>query len=136
MSMFLGFLPELVDVWNTNRSLRWQQKHAIDNNNNIESTSTTLPLPVNATLRLNIPTMGCVACVNKINLSLRQCASAANIRKETSWLTDSAAKGGMAELLLSVRTREELDVIVKEVVAVVKDAGFKCSVESLQVDKS
>lgn len=133
-SLFLGFLPEIVDVWNTNRSLRWKQKHAIDNDGSAESASTTSPLPITAKLRLDIPTMGCVACVNKINTSIRQCGSKANVREETSRLSQGDRKGGTAELLLSVRTHEDLDLTTKEVIAAVNKAGFDCTVESLQID--
>ncbi len=81
-------------------------------------------------LKLNIPTMGCVACVNKVNSSIRGCNSAAeHILDESSWLT--GAKGGEAELIIRGRTREEIDHIVEEVVDAVKVAGFRCDVESI-----
>jgi copper chaperone CopZ len=92
-------------------------------------------ITVEATLTLNIPTMGCVACVNKVDASIRGCNSAARIREETSWLTGGAAKGGAAELVILGRTNEEINRVVDEVVAAVKDAGFRCDVESLRVDK-
>ena len=101
------------------------------------SSTSSSPLPVAAKLRLDIPTMGCVSCVNKVDTSIRQCKSAANIREETSWLTDDgSAKGGVAELSIMARTNEEVDAIAKEVVAAVKKAGFQCNVESLRVDKN
>eukprot|EP00579_Thalassiosira_antarctica_P027299 CAMPEP_0202026346 /NCGR_PEP_ID=MMETSP0905-20130828/58659_1 /ASSEMBLY_ACC=CAM_ASM_000554 /TAXON_ID=420261 /ORGANISM="Thalassiosira antarctica, Strain CCMP982" /LENGTH=222 /DNA_ID=CAMNT_0048589533 /DNA_START=321 /DNA_END=986 /DNA_ORIENTATION=- len=117
ISLFLGFLPELVDIWNTTRSQQWQQKHK---DMQLSSTSSS-PLPVAAKLRLDIPTMGCVSCVNKVDTSIRQCKSAANIREETSWLTDDgSAKGGVAELSIMARTNEEVDAIAQEVVTAVK----------------
>ncbi|KAL7539213.1 hypothetical protein ACHAXR_010881 [Thalassiosira sp. AJA248-18] len=136
LSLILAFLPELVDIWNTNRSRQWQQKHVDDDSKNVveESTSTSSYVAKTAKLRLNIPTMGCVACVNKVDTSIRQCKSAPNIREETSWLTDSSAKGGMAELLISAKSNEDIDLIAEEVVDAVKNAGFHCDVESLQVD--
>mmetsp|Transcript_24060 Transcript_24060/g.51021 ORF Transcript_24060/g.51021 Transcript_24060/m.51021 type:complete len:366 (+) Transcript_24060:109-1206(+) len=131
ISLFLAFLPELVDIWNTNRSQQWQQKH---DNSNEQSISNSSSFPITAKLRLDIPTMGCVACVNKVDTSIRQCKSAANIRGEKSWLTDSSAKGGLAELSILANTNEEVDAIAEEVVTAVKDAGFQCDVESLQVE--
>jgi len=128
VSLFLAFLPELVDIWNTTRSQQWQKK------NIVEPTSIVSPFPMEAKLRLDIPSMGCVACVNKIDTSIRQSKSAANIRGETSWLNDGSAKGGMAELSILAKTKEEIDTITEEVLAAISDAGFQCSVESLQVD--
>lgn len=131
LSLFLAFLPESLDIWNTVRSRQWQQTSR-DNNNKVGASSL---LPVSAKLRLNCPTMGCVACVNKIDTSIRQCKSAANnIREEMSWLTETAKKGGTAELTISATTNEEIDRIAKEVVAAVEKAGFQCDVESLRVE--
>jgi hypothetical protein len=135
--MSLAFLPELVDIWNANRSRRWQRTHVDDRcdlggkKTAISSSSVT----VEAKLTLGIPTMGCVACVNKVDASIRGCNSAALIKEETSWLTGGAAKGGTAELLIVARTNEEINRTVEDVVAAVKDAGFRCDIKSLRVDK-
>jgi len=118
-SLLVTFLPELVDVLNTTRSRRWQAKTNVS------------ALPLSAKLLLNCPTMGCVACVNKVDTSIRQSKSAANIIEETSWLTDSTTKGGMAELTIRGRTEDEIKEIVDEVVAVLGNAGFQCSVDTL-----
>lgn len=77
--------------------------------------------------------MGCVACVNKVDTSIRLCKLAGNIRGETSWLTEGSTKGGKAELSISARSREEIETIVEEVVSAVSSAGFRCTVDSLQV---
>ena len=83
-----------------------------------------------AKLKLNIPTMGCVACVKKVNSAIRGCNSAAaHILDESSWLT--GVKGGEAEIIIRGSTIEEIDQIVDEVVAAVKVAGFRCDVESI-----
>ena len=130
VSLSLAFLPELVDIWNANRSKQWRQLRVDDKRGSGEKSSIT----VEAKLTLNIPTMGCVACVNKVDASIRRCNSAASIKEETSWLTGDAAKGGgAAELTIVGGTNEEIDRIVEEVVASVKDAGFRCDVESLRV---
>lgn len=118
MSLVLGFLPELVYAWNTFK--RWQR-------------TADTSYPIAAQLRLDIPTMGCVACVNKVDNSIRQCKSASNIKEEMSWLTDDKAKGGIADVTLSARTSEEIDEIIKDIVAAVETAGFQCNVASLQV---
>lgn len=92
--------------------------------------------PITAKLTLDCHTMGCVACVNKIDTSIRQCKSAANIREESSWLNEEgSAKGGMAEVTISAESNDGINVIVDEVVAAVEDAGFQCKVKSLQILK-
>ncbi len=137
-SLLLAFLPELLDIWNTNRSHQWQRDSRPTSRNRDEKESVALSpsLPFEAKVRLTIPTMGCVACVNKVDSSIRRCVSAANnniIREEKSWLSDDPAKGGVAELTLFGKTREEIDGVVEEVIAAVHDAGFVCKVASLQV---
>ena len=82
-----------------------------------------------AKLKLDCPTMGCVACVNKVDSSIRQCKSSANIIEETSWLTDTSTKGGKAELLLFATTKDDIDQIVDEVINAVNKSGFECSVD-------
>lgn len=86
-----------------------------------------------AKLTLDCPTMGCVACVNKIDRSIGQCKSSANIIEESSWLVDTS-KGGKAELLISATTKEEIVQIVDEVIACVNKSGFECSVDSIQYE--
>jgi copper chaperone CopZ len=135
VSLLLAFLPELVDIWNTNRTQQWQRSDMNPGGNYDEKAATSLSsLPIDAKVRLTIPTMGCVACVNKVDTSIRRCISAANnIKEERSWLSDTAAKGGVAELTVSGKTREEIDEVVEEVIAAVHDAGFVCKVASFEV---
>ena len=152
VSISLAFLPEFVDIWNAIRSRRrrrWRRTHHVDDDDNecdsggnattatasSSSPSSSILAVVEAKLTLDIPTMGCVACVNKVDASIRGCNSAALIREETSWLTGGAAKGGAAEISILGRTNEEIDRAVEDVVAAVKGAGFRCDVKNLRVEK-
>ena len=68
VSLLLAFLPELVDIWNTNRTQQWQRSDMNPGGNYDEKAATSLSsLPIDAKVRLTIPTMGCVACVNKVD---------------------------------------------------------------------
>jgi copper chaperone CopZ len=132
VSLYLAFLPELVDIY-TNLSRQRQKNHSrfqnITNDQSIAASSLSSNV-LETKLKLNIPTMGCVACVNKVNASIRGCNSAAeHILDESSWLTGT--NGGEAELIIRGRTREEIDQIVEEVVDAAKVAGFRCNVESI-----
>eukprot|EP00970_Alexandrium_tamarense_P018535 scaffold13347_cov188-Alexandrium_tamarense.AAC.4 len=95
-----------------------------------------LPSTTRATLRLAIPSMGCVACVNKIDTSIRNCKYyvSSNINQERSWLTDDSQKGGMAELSIWASSSDDVQKIAEEVVSAVTNAGFECKVDSLQMD--
>jgi len=123
LSLLLTFLPECIDILNRIRTRKVEQQK----NNDIQQTMSS------AKLTLDCPTMGCVACVNKIDSSIRQCKSSANIIEETSWLTDTS-KGGKAELLISAATKKNIYQIVDEVIAAIKKNGFECSVDSIQYE--
>lgn len=124
VSLFLAFLPELVFVFNSLERNQWKKQK-----------ETSLPKnAVTAKIQLAIPTMGCIACVNKIDTSIRQCDSAASITQERSWLTEGSGKGGMAELKISAQSTEDIDVVIQNVVTAIKNAGFECKTKSLQID--
>ncbi|KAL7496245.1 hypothetical protein ACHAWT_004466 [Skeletonema menzelii] len=78
--------------------------------------------------------MGCIACVNKIDTSIRQCESAASITQEKSWLTEGPGKGGMAELKISGQSTEDIDKVIQNVVTAIENAGFECKTERLHID--
>ncbi len=124
LSLFLAFLPELVYVFNSIARDQWKKQNDTSSQNNA----------VTATIQLAIPTMGCIACVNKIDTSIRQCESAASITQEKSWLTEGAGKGGMAELKISAQSTEDIDKVIQNVVTAITNAGFECKPESLQID--
>lgn len=120
ISLFLAFLPELVHTFNLIQTTQWKQRQITGRS-------------VTAKLQLAIPGMGCVACVNKIDASIRQCKSATRIAEEKSWLNaPEMGKGGMAELIISASSDEEVDDIVKSVISAIREAGFECQKKSLQ----
>ena len=124
LSLFLAFLPELVYVFNSIARNQWKKQNDTSLQNNA----------VTATIQLAIPTMGCIACVNKIDTSIRQCESAASITQEKSWLTEGTEKGGMAELKISAQSTEDVDKVIQNVVTAITNVGFECKTESLQID--
>jgi copper chaperone CopZ len=124
LSLFLAFLPELVHIFNLIKTNQWKKRQISFQNNDV----------VTAKLQLQIPGMGCVACVNKIDASIRQCKSATRIVQEKSWLNaPEMGKGGMAELIISASSDEEVDGIVKSVISAIREAGFECQKKSLQI---
>eukprot|EP01082_Thalassiosira_pseudonana_P000855 g830.t1 g830 contig10:810676-811267(-) len=124
ISLLIGFLPEVVHLWNASQT---RQRF---------NSGTTPNFKTRATLRLAIPSMGCVACVNKIDTSIRNCKYyvSSNINQERSWLTEDSQKGGMAELSIWASSSDDVQKIAEEVVSAVTNAGFECKVDSLQMD--
>eukprot|EP00532_Pseudo-nitzschia_australis_P003497 CAMPEP_0168187408 /NCGR_PEP_ID=MMETSP0139_2-20121125/15011_1 /TAXON_ID=44445 /ORGANISM="Pseudo-nitzschia australis, Strain 10249 10 AB" /LENGTH=351 /DNA_ID=CAMNT_0008109603 /DNA_START=254 /DNA_END=1309 /DNA_ORIENTATION=+ len=103
--------------------------------------NTSIPL-LRATLIVDVPTMGCVACINKIESSLRQC-SPKNIDGATSWLNEdnnnnikmNGKKGGRARIEVCAESKEELDSVTQSVIGVIENAGFRgTTVQSLDVN--
>ncbi len=124
LSLFLAFLPELVHTFNLIKTTQWKKRQISIQNTDV----------VTAKLQLAIPGMGCVACVNKIDASIRHCKSATRITQEKSWLNaPEMGKGGMAELIISASSDEEVDDIVKSVISTIREAGFECQKKSLQI---
>ncbi len=123
LSLFLAFLPELVYVFNSLDRIQWKKQKNV-----------SLQNALTAKLQLACPTMGCIACVNKIDTSIRQCESANSITQEKSWLTEGPGKGGMAELHISSSSTEEIDEVIQNVVTAIKKAGFECKIENVQID--
>ena len=124
LSLFLAFLPEIVYVFNSIARNQWKKQNDTSLQNNA----------VTATIQLAIPAMGCIACVNKIDTSIRQCESAVSITQEKSWLTEGPGKGGMAELKISAQSTEDIDKVIQNVVTAITNAGFEYKIESLQID--
>lgn len=125
LSLFLAFLPELMYIFNSIARNRWKKQN---NDTSLQNNALT------ANIQLAIPTMGCIACVNKIDTSIRQCESAASITQEKSWLTEGPGKGGMAELKISGQSTEDIDKVIQNVVTAIENAGFECKTERLHID--
>jgi copper chaperone CopZ len=122
MSLTLAFLPEGVHLWNKLATLKFFKSNDMSNDEHQNQ-----QLPINAKITLNIPTMGCVACVNKVDSSIRGCSFYA----KKSWLKDG--KGGVAELIVFTENEAGVNKIVEEVKRAVERAGFPCEVESILI---
>jgi copper chaperone CopZ len=130
----VAILPELVFGWNEVIRSRWKK-------NSSEATGNALEPTFKATMVVEVPTMGCVACVNKIESSLRNCAPE-NIESASSWLNpkdqpanESGKKGGRAKIELKASSTEDLDVLSKRLVGAIEDAGFKGStIEIMEIE--
>lgn len=87
-----------------------------------------------ATIHLKIKDMGCAACVNKINESMRRLDKKDDdicIKRMESGLNDEE-KGGWATLVLALSNEDEIDILVKDAVQTVEEAGFQCVLERVE----
>jgi copper chaperone CopZ len=113
----VALLPEALDVWN--------RRNALD-------TASSAPPSRNliATVQLDIPTMGCVACIKSVNNALRQIPG---VEHAVSSLDDKG-NGGQAQVRIAADSRDDVDAIVATLQAAVTDAGFFGSkVDSLHI---
>lgn len=130
----IALLPEIVFGWNQLLRSQWRKKAQ-------SSTNTVGTQQIQATLVVEVPTMGCVACVNKIESSLRN-AAPNEIETATSWLnpkesaTEGKKKGGKAKIQVKVSSSEQLDDLAQSLVGAIEDAGFQGStIEKLEIQE-
>ena len=147
---FVALLPELLDVWNIYLEHQQQQMKVQSLDDKMvtacETSNNTLLQPLQATITLSIPTMGCVACINTIDSSLRQVASTTTFDKQqeqeqqqgviqaiSTTLNPFGIKGGQACIQVQVRNQYELDQLIQQLVQAVHVAGFEpCIVDSVK----
>lgn len=111
--------PEFLHLWNV-----WKE-------DNRSTASEVTTMPFQATLKLDIPTMGCVACINKINSALQEDE---RILEAHSALNPLGAKGGHATVRVASQTREELDQLFETIVKSIENAGFEpCRIKSMEL---
>jgi copper chaperone CopZ len=107
----VALLPELVHVSNT-----WRQKQQ-------QATAAVTVDPSAAAahyvLELEIPTMGCVACIQSIDASL---ANVPGVLQVSSELAPLGRKGGLATL--RVATDDDVTLLTNRLVDAIHQAGF------------
>lgn len=120
----VALMPEMVHLWNLHVVERVRLRDKATESNGIH-----------ATIEMTIPTMGCVACINKIDSSLRSCAPT-EIVEARSWLEPSG-RGGRALVRGVASTREQAEELAESLVDAVEGAGFEpCLVDSIHFENS
>jgi hypothetical protein len=124
-------MPEMVYLWNNNYVRdQFQNKKGMDK---ILVQTVTESSPMEVQVNLNIPTMGCVACIQKIDATVRRTIPQRNMISNTSWLDPNRVKGGKCSIRLKLVDQDD-DVmsIVDTIIQEVKNAGFNtCQLESV-----
>lgn len=118
----VALLPEAIDVWNGFQSSSLPTSTRVD----ISSSRQLV-----GTVRINIPTMGCVGCVKSVDNALRQVPGVA---VAASALTGGGVAGGHSHVQIAADSETEVAAIVELLKTAVSDAGFfGGSVESVQI---
>lgn len=86
----IALLPEMVHVWNNAKVRR--EKPPLQHHQQQPSSYTSEPNAPTMEVKVEIPTMGCVACINKIDAALRQVPY---VMEASSSLNPFGAKGDM-----------------------------------------
>ena len=118
ISFVFALMPELLHKWNHSLSFRKGR-----------ATQMNADANVCVTVELDIPSMGCVSCINKIDSMLSGISGVINSR---SWLIDDP-KGGRARMVISANSNDDFDEIIKSVVKRVASSGFPCTVDTVAV---
>ena len=122
----LALLPEFIHVWNVAmRSFRTKRRQ--ENVSVLSGSGEAAPI-ISATMIVDVPTMGCVACINKIDSALqRQMDAKNNIVSAKTWLDSDSPKGGKTKVRFDATSEEELLNAKNQVLQTIEAAGFKGS---------
>ncbi|KAL3928784.1 MAG: hypothetical protein SGARI_004937 [Bacillariaceae sp.] len=123
----LALMPEGVQLWNELAKRQWHNKVLREEAKLQNSAFGEAGTPrLRASIFLEIPTMGCVACINKIDSSLRGCAPS-QVIEARSWL-EKDKKGGGARLDVFAETEDDLQLLSQSIVKSIDGAGFEGSI--------
>jgi copper chaperone CopZ len=131
----MALLPEALHVLNT-----LVERRLADDK--IDLDTNTPPGIFHATVELDIPTMGCVACINSIDAALRNSVAVSKmdskkggprVLEAVSSLLPLGQKGGRATVRVSASNDEELTLLTNALVHAVTKVGFaSCTVQSVR----
>lgn len=130
--------PELVHLFNSWRSQRrvadLLQSTDITTTNLKDSTVANGPQAIRATVQLEIPTMGCVACINTIDGTLqRQTSLRAQVVRAASALHPLGRKGGSATVEVVAEGEQALTEMIRQLQEATDRIGFEgASVTSIR----
>ena len=134
----LALLPEITHVYN-----KFVQKQYLSTQNeesSFKSDDTSLHPFIEAKIEVDVPSMGCVACINKIDASMvpftKNKSNEAKVIQASTWLNDksesSSKRGGRVQFKVQGNTSDQVEEIVKDVTNAITESGFNCFVSSIQ----
>lgn len=124
----IAMLPEFLHLYNTHRAPGKEKVVLFEPPASMTGSE--------AIAQIDIPTMGCVACINTIDSSLRRAHP--GVVSASSVLNPVGSKGGQATIRFKASTDGNFNTIVEALLKSVNDAGFGegCALKSVQVQSS
>lgn len=137
----VALMPEALHLWNTrprDASIDIQASSESSLNKSMDSSLPSLQ----ARLELEIPSMGCVACINKIEKAIRQKdlqenegSSPVQYKHVSSGLLPLGMKGGQATVVLEGQSRKHIKDDVDRILDRIAEAGFpERIISKLEID--
>ena len=120
---FLALLPEIIHFMNHRRA---SKTRVLFNDECYYSNDMKRIL-----VTLNIPSMGCVACINKIDATIQNFEHVIN----GSSKLNNIGKGGIGTVLLECSNDTDVETITQKLVQSVTDAGFPCEIDGISVQE-
>jgi hypothetical protein len=118
----LALLPEVIHFINNKRRV---SKRKVISNGELHGNSKRI------LVNLNIPSMGCVACINKIDATFQKFEHVI----DGSSKLNSIGKGGSGTVLLECSNDTDVGTITKNLVQSLTNAGFPCEIESISEEE-
>ena len=106
----ISLLPEAIHLWNN-----WRSRTTA------KDTSRGKTFRLEATVHVDIPTMGCVACINSINSALTKVP---HVLSASSSLHPLGMKGGKVEAKVHMNDKSDVAMINGLIVRAIEEAGF------------
>lgn len=119
VSWVVAFMPEIVHI--TNEILAGRKK--------VDRILSSTGDGTRYIVQLGLKDMGCVACINKIDGTLRKFGN--NIIDHSSWLNSDGVKGGKARAVVNVSNGIKIESITAEIVSALEKVGFQAEIESV-----
>lgn len=131
---FFSLLPELIHFMNQRRVSKRRRRISSSRATARTTTSGASFLHSESKrilVHLNIPSMGCVACINKIDATIQNFENAL----DGSSKLNNIGKGGTGTVLLECSNDTNVGTITKKLVQSVTDAGFPCQIDNISIQE-
>jgi hypothetical protein len=118
----VALLPEALDAYNHRKAL---QQVMADGSSSSSSPGATMKIKAN--VQLDVPTMGCVACIRAIDGALQGQAVAeggARVVRASSFLNPLGIKGGVVKIVAEARDEKALSELVSRLIDATDSVGF------------
>lgn len=133
----VALMPEGLHFWNALVRRRRVAASLDQHQPRLAATTAAAAAPISATIHLNIPSMGCVACISNIDSALQVRKENARVVEAASALYPFGRKGGEATIRVEALTERHVDEIVNDLIEAVEKAGFEgASVSSVRKFKN